>query len=201
LGRRIVPHPGPAAHPRWRKAGVWLVSAAGTVACVAVLFAAWAPSPGRHVQVVYGLLGAAGLVASMWIGWYGHRIPLRAVAVNQAAAIHDAQARIKKRRAALKLAADNPELAAELGIGRPDLERSFDDGGLIDVNHVPVRVLAGLPGLSPDIADKVAAVRAEVGGFTSVSDLEVTLGLPPGTFADTADRLMFRSRSRPDPLQ
>jgi DNA uptake protein ComE-like DNA-binding protein len=197
----IVPHPGPAAHPRWRKAWLWLLSAAGTASCVAVLFAAWLPSPGRHVEPVYGLLGAAGLAVSLWVGWYGYRIPLRAVAVTQAAAVRDAQARIEKRRAALKLAADNPELAAELGIGRPDQQRSFDDGGLIDVNHVPAGVLAGLPGLSPQIADKIAAVRAEVGGFTSISDLEVTLGLPPGTLADAAGRLMFRPLPQQDTLQ
>jgi DNA uptake protein ComE-like DNA-binding protein len=61
---------------------------------------------------------------------------------------------------------------------------------------VPAGVLASLPGLSPQAADKIAAYRAEVGGFTSVSDLEVTLGLPPGTFGDTADRLMFRPLPR-----
>jgi hypothetical protein len=47
------------------------------------------------------------------------------------------------------------ELARELGIGRPDLPRQMDDGGLIDLNHVPVSVMAGLLGLSEADAAKV----------------------------------------------
>ena len=35
-------------------------------------------------------------------------------------------------------------LARELRIGRPDLPRQYDDGGLVDVNNVPVGVLAEL---------------------------------------------------------
>jgi hypothetical protein len=40
-------------------------------------------------------------------------------------------------------------MAWELRIGRPDLPRVYDDGGLIDVNHVPPQVLATLPGCRP----------------------------------------------------
>jgi hypothetical protein len=43
----------------------------------------------------------------------------------------------------------DPAVAAELRIGRPDLPRNFDDGGLIDVNTVPAQVLSRLLGLRP----------------------------------------------------
>src|SRR5690606_39982870 len=39
-------------------------------------------------------------------------------------------------------------LAKRLAIGRPDLPRQFDDGGLIDLNHAPEHVLTSLPGVS-----------------------------------------------------
>jgi hypothetical protein len=37
--------------------------------------------------------------------------------------------------------APGPVLARELRIGRPDVPRQFDDGGLVDLNHAPVPVL------------------------------------------------------------
>jgi DNA uptake protein ComE-like DNA-binding protein len=89
--------------------------------------------------------------------------------------------------------AKNPSLAVELRIGRPDLQQSFDDGGLVDVNHVPAKVLAALPGLNEEIAEKIVSQRDGVGGFTSSADLEVTLGIPPVTLDEARDRLMFRS--------
>ena len=47
------------------------------------------------------------------------------------------KARVLRRRDyARTLLTDNPQLAKELNIGRPDLHSEFDDGGLIDVNHV-----------------------------------------------------------------
>ena len=39
-------------------------------------------------------------------------------------------------------------LAQELKIGRPDLPRDYDDGGLVDVNHVPAAILAARLGLA-----------------------------------------------------
>jgi hypothetical protein len=47
----------------------------------------------------------------------------------------------KLREQARAVVAGDPALARELRIGRPDLPRQFDDGGLIDVNHVPEQVL------------------------------------------------------------
>jgi hypothetical protein len=51
-------------------------------------------------------------------------------------------------------------LAAELRIGRPDLPRHFDDGGLIDVNTVPAQVLSRLPGLRPEEAESGGGRRS-----------------------------------------
>ena len=49
---------------------------------------------------------------------------------------------MRLRREARRLQQDNPVLAQELKIGRPDLPRGYDDGGLVDVNHVPAAILA-----------------------------------------------------------
>jgi DNA uptake protein ComE-like DNA-binding protein len=77
------------------------------------------------------------------------------------------------------IARATPELAVELGIGRPDLERSFDDGGVVDVNHAPAAALRTIPGLTQEDVRRIVRVRGEVGGFTSAEELGLLADLPP----------------------
>ncbi|ACY99911.1 hypothetical protein Tcur_4384 [Thermomonospora curvata DSM 43183] len=93
-------------------------------------------------------------------------------------AVQAAQHRRKLRERARKLAAEDPVLARELGIGRPDQPRSYDDGGLIDVNHAPPHVLATLPGVTPELAARIDRLRRERGPFVSVEELAVDADLP-----------------------
>jgi hypothetical protein len=181
---RIVPQPRPARHPLVRKICLWLLSLIGTALCIALIATGLAPSPGHHQQAGEAVLGVAGILCAAWIGGYAYRIPVGAVS--------DAMKRMEARGRARHILARNPELAGELGIGRPDLPRTFDDGGLVDVNHVPVPRLAALLGLDGQLTRKITEVRQEVGGFSSAADVEVTLGLPPGRLDEVKDRLLFR---------
>jgi hypothetical protein len=98
--------------------------------------------------------------------------------------------RLKHRDTARKLILRDPRMAHELGIGRPDLTRSYDDGGLIDVNHVPLETLesAGIENL---LAEQIIDVRAKIGGFESLNDLEVNMDLTPQQMDSLADILIF----------
>jgi DNA-binding SARP family transcriptional activator len=85
------------------------------------------------------------------------------------------------KRQALRLhaqwiALSDPARARELGIGRPDLAGDFDDGGLVDVNHVPGYELSRLKGLDADTAHRIVVDRYQRGPFLRVEDL-VTRGL------------------------
>ena len=102
-----------------------------------------------------------------------------------------ARERLRRRAEARKLAAGNPKLAHELGIGRPDLVTRFDDGGLVDVNHSPLEVIADLPGVDVKTAERIVMTRSQLGGFASVDELSVTLDLPPTQLDGIADRLLF----------
>ncbi|HEY1830590.1 MAG TPA: helix-hairpin-helix domain-containing protein [Acidimicrobiales bacterium] len=86
----------------------------------------------------------------------------------------------------------NPTLADELGIGRPDIHRTFEDGGLIDVNHVPEPYLLHLPGIGSDLASRIVELRKSIGGFDSTGDLEVTLDIEPGRLDQAKDLMIFR---------
>ena len=102
-----------------------------------------------------------------------------------------AQARMQRRQEARELARDNPVLARELRIGRPDMQRQYDDGGLVDVNHVPVEILTSALELTPQEAAAVAAVRTELGKFTSPEELSVYADLAPDRLDAFRDLLWF----------
>lgn len=99
------------------------------------------------------------------------------------------QARRERVRA---LVAEKPMLATELMVGRPDLRRTFDDGGLVDVNAVPASVLATLPGFTPALAEEVVRVRERVGPLSSVEELVVYGSVPPDVLERVRDLLLFR---------
>jgi len=102
-----------------------------------------------------------------------------------------ARARIERRAEARKIGRDDPVLARELRIGRPDLKRDYDDGGLIDVNAVPGQVLAEHLGFTEQEVQAVLAARGQLGSFSSQEEFSVYAGLPPARVDAAADLLWF----------
>jgi hypothetical protein len=96
-----------------------------------------------------------------------------------------------RREQARAITTSDPGLARELRIGRPDLSREFDDGGLVDVNHVPALVLVDRLGLSQEEAARVAEARERLGRFASPAELEVYAELPEATVEALRERLLF----------
>jgi DNA-binding SARP family transcriptional activator len=70
-----------------------------------------------------------------------------------------------------RFAAFDPIRALHLGVGRPDLMRGFDDGGLIDINHVPGAELARHTGLSLPEAHRIVTDRMQRGPYHRADDL------------------------------
>jgi DNA uptake protein ComE-like DNA-binding protein len=106
-------------------------------------------------------------------------------------ALADAEARIQRRAEARERARTNPALARELRIGRPDLPREYDDGGLVDVNHVPGEILASHLGLTPQETAAVVAARDQLGKFASPEELSVYAQLPPDRVDELRDLMWF----------
>ena len=183
----------PVRHPVWRKTYLWLFALAGSLGCIAALASSLAPSPGHHVQPIGGILGGIGLTFCCWIAWQAHRvqIPPRRATPPPLNPIMAAKLRVRQRHEALAILRRDPELAAELFIGRPDLPRYFEDGGLIDANHVPAQFLAAMPGIDQALAERIVSARAEIGGFSSIADLEVTLNVSPSVISQIKDHLVF----------
>jgi hypothetical protein len=95
------------------------------------------------------------------------------------------------RQKARDLAQRDPGLARELRIGRPDLHRRYDDGGLVDVNHAPASSLETLPGITRELADRIERIRSEAGGFSSAEELSAVAALPPALTPDLAEFGLF----------
>jgi hypothetical protein len=76
------------------------------------------------------------------------------------------------------LVATDPLLARDLRIGRPDLPREYDDGGLVDLNSAPAPVVAAVCGLEPAHAAGILAARQAVGRFAAVDDVFAWAELP-----------------------
>jgi len=103
-------------------------------------------------------------------------------------AVQQALAARQRRGESAALAARDPALARDLKIGRPDLARQYDDGGLVDVNGAPASVLVSHLRLTPAQAESVVAARDRLGRFQSVDDLT--------TFADVSQQALDLVRER-----
>jgi DNA uptake protein ComE-like DNA-binding protein len=114
-----------------------------------------------------------------------------AAAVDNRKAVAAARDRIRRRIEAVRLIRANPSLARELRIGRPDLPREYDDGGLVDVNHVPDHVLASHLGLRPDEVTSLLAARDKLGTFSSADELAAYAALSPARVDELRDLMIF----------
>lgn len=88
---------------------------------------------------------------------------------NQLAMAHIAESR-RKRTEARRLAAKDPMMARELGIGCPGSSRQYDDGGLVDLNRATPAQLTETCGLPGDVAQAVVVARTSLGRFLTVDD-------------------------------
>jgi DNA uptake protein ComE-like DNA-binding protein len=93
-----------------------------------------------------------------------------------------------KRGEARELAARDPLIARELRIGRPDLPRSYDDGGLVDLNTAPVAVIAQVCGLAQETAEAIVTGRETTSGYLTVDDVLTMVDIPVNAWDRIRDR-------------
>jgi hypothetical protein len=173
---------------RRRTAADWIAPA--VYIALAVVFVATLDAPGGSAAET---LGGIAFVLS-WLGGTAHALIVRprvfAPGTDSADAIATAIQR-KGLREAARQAAQDPAIASELRIGRPDLRRRFDDGGLIDLNHAPPAVLASIPGMTPELVERIVTARAQRGDFASIEELSARVPLPPGLTGPLGEYAVF----------
>lgn len=110
----------------------------------------------------------------------GSNTELRAAAIDRA----------QRREESRALIRENPTLARELGIGRPDLRTGYDDGGLVDLNRAPAQVIAGLPGVVSEHAQALVEARSAA-PFVSLPDALIRSNLPAHLEDEISDYVVF----------
>jgi len=170
--------------PRWVAAGIlWSVIAlVGWIAAV----------------INEGGGGAGGLIILGWVGAIATTLSIRPSYVAETASSfargrEAAEQRLAQRREGQRIAAEQPDLAVELGIGRPDL-RGAQHAGLVDVNNAPAATLVTLPGIDDALATRIVELRAELNGFASVHDLGGVVDLDGNAVQRLQDRVVFLPR-------
>jgi hypothetical protein len=118
---------------------------------------------------------------------------VRRIQAGLAPAVERARAQVQSRQEALELARREPEVAREMGIGRPDRPGAVD-AGLIDINSAPVDVIDRLPGIDQPTARRIIAVREQLDGFSSLEDFGMTMDLDGETVEDLRGRVVFLPR-------
>jgi DNA uptake protein ComE-like DNA-binding protein len=175
-----------------RKAA-WLIWAAVYGALTAAPFAVDAIVTDEELGDAF----AGFVLFGVWLGGIAHAFIVRPAYVRRMQGtmreIEAARQRMEAREEALELAREQPALALEMGIGRPD-RRGAHDAGLVDVNNAPYTELAGLPGFDRKLARRVVALREELDGFSSLEDLGMTLDLPADAVEDLRGRVVFLPR-------
>ncbi|BCJ44790.1 hypothetical protein GCM10010168_16030 [Actinoplanes ianthinogenes] len=111
---------------------------------------------------------AEGVAVSSWLLlWLGSTVHGVILAVQGG----DTRSARTRRDLARRFAAIDPAAAVQAGIGRPDLLRYLDDGGLVDVNNAPPHELTRVPGISPAEAHRIGMDRHYNGPYRQPADL------------------------------
>lgn len=162
----------------------WVMSAGGdgsdTGYGMLLYFGTWFGSVAYGVSVA-PRVGRAAQAAS---------VPPVPVWDPNAAAIEHVKALRRRRDEARALAQQDPQMARDLRIGRPDLPRQYDDGGLVDVNSAPPDAIAQVLGLDAAQSEQVVATREQLDGFEHVDDLVNLVGLDPDDVDRVRDRII-----------
>ncbi|QKW38741.1 helix-hairpin-helix domain-containing protein [Actinomadura sp. NAK00032] len=169
------------AAARTRSVGLWIATIP-YAALVAAMLATADSERGSTADSVFVLTWVLS-----WLGGTLHTLAVRHRVFSSRSippsslqhAVLETKRRRELRAHAAEIARTDPQLALELAIGRPDLPRTFDDGGIVDVNHAPASALATIPGIRPAHAELIVRMRQDLGGFTSAEEVAAMTDLPP----------------------
>ena len=202
----LTPVPFAHAATRLREGRLWAATV-GYAAVVAVTFVLFGLSPRDAAGQSTGVLSSVGVVLALglMLGGCVHLVgvrrrafglpttPARASVNPHAAdpAVAAALAVRARRAQARQLAADDPLLARELRIGRPDLTRDYDDGGLVDLNTAPTRAISEVCEIAPHLAQQLVDLRGDQDGtWTGVDDVFAYLDVPVSAWDRIRDRAL-----------
>ncbi len=172
---------------RARKRLWWLIGVLLTIAAIA----GWALAIASNGNSGVG----GGLIILAWVGAAATSFGIRPAYGRILGspfehALSTAETNLAERARARQLARERPDLALEVGIGRPDLPEAHASG-VVDVNNASRAALMRLPGIDEELATTIVQAREQIGGFSSVDDLGAGLDLDGNLVEDLRDLVVF----------
>jgi hypothetical protein len=145
-----------------------------------------ASTPGSEV----GAMGTGAV--GIWFGTIAVAIVVailnRKPAVQAPGSAEEDQRR-RRRAEYRRLTNTDINLARSMSVGRPDLQRSYDDGGLLDLNSLSVEALV-LFGVPVDEAARIVSAR-QVGRFSTLDEVAMRCSLTRATVARLRETAVF----------
>ena len=172
----------------------WLV-AAGVYAVLAwggLVLAGIADEDSSSSTIAGLMLLAAAVGGSVHI-FITRRELERVVARPGRQALEQARTAVEERGEAQRLAREEPQVALQMGVGRPDVQGAHHMG-VVDVNRAGAGALARLPGVDDALAQEIVRAREAVDGFGSLEDLGMTLGADGDLVEDLRPYVVFLPR-------
>jgi DNA uptake protein ComE-like DNA-binding protein len=108
-------------------------------------------------------------------------------------AIEQARDAVAARREAQRLADEEPEVALQMGVGRPDVTGARHLG-VVDLNRAGADAIEALPGVTRKLAREIVRAREEIDGFASLEELGMTLHLDGDLVEDLRPYVVFLPR-------
>lgn len=143
-------------------------------------------------NTVGGLVVGLTVVALAHLVWVRRRVWGAPEPAHPDPAVAAALGARARREQARRIVATDPPLARELRIGRPDLARSFDDGGLVDLNEAPAAAIAHACGIGADVAAAIVAAREAHGvPLVAVDDVFSFTDIPVALWDRIRDRAVI----------
>jgi DNA uptake protein ComE-like DNA-binding protein len=138
------------------------------------------------------------MILAAWIGGAAHAFAIRGeytrrVGSASQRALERARAAVAERREARRLAVEEPEVAVQMGVGRPDV-RGARHMHVVDVNRADADALTRLPEVDEALAREIIRAREEIDGFESVDDLGTVLHLDGDKVEDLRPYVVFLPR-------
>ncbi|WP_166355685.1 helix-hairpin-helix domain-containing protein [Phytoactinopolyspora limicola] len=179
----------PAAQAWWRaRTAGWLLAAALlAVGSAAVLIGAadGGGGAGWGAIIIGTVLGGVVAAAIGYRTAFGQRERPLDPALREA--LHNRARRAEARA----IAARDPELALELGVGRPDRPGGgYVDGGLIDLNNATAAGIVHVLGWNPQLAESYVAERDARHGYRSLTEIGALSSLDPAVLESSAERII-----------
>lgn len=97
----------------------------------------------------------------------------------------------ERRRQAREIVTRDPAMAHELNIGRPDAQRGYDDGGLVDLNNVGADALVAALQWPSELAEAFVVARDLRGGYASLDEVAALSGVSPDLLERDAERIVL----------